>query len=499
MANKCLAVVVGAAQFVQRDVEVAHALDPLAMLRRVAEQAADDAGGGAPLLRSLDTICLVDAVGWHPDNAPALLRDALGAEAKTLITAPIGGETGLALLNEAATRIAAGQSRAAFVGGVNALKTMRAAMKARVPLPWPKGGSGELQVSSVARAGETALERKHGLERPTEFYPMFENALRARRRRGLQEHRAALGRLFSPMTHVAAQNCYAWFPTQRSAAELTTVSASNRMVGYPYTKYLNAVMDTDQAAGLLLMSNEAADALDLPRDRRMYWLGGSYAEENAWFASERADLSRSEALDACAKRVLDATSVSVDEIDFFDFYSCFPVAVELACEAYGVAEDDPRGVTVTGGLPYAGGPGSNYTTHAVAAMLERLRQRGGIGLCTGNGWYLTKHAATLFGSEPPPQPSAAKSLGEPKAVGVPPLTVVEQASGRGRVDAYTIMYDRDGAPRRGIVVGRLDSGQRFVANTPDDRALLAALAAEELCGVEGRVEVVNGTGKFEPL
>ena len=496
--NTSLPVIVGAAQLIQRNAELSEALDPLALLHRVAKLAAEDAGGGDALLRSLDTICLVDAVGWHPDNAPALLSDSIGAHAKTLITAPIGGETGLALLNMAAMRIAAGHSRAAFVGGVNALKTLRTAMKAGVSLTWPKGGSGELQTLSDPRPGQTEIERRHGLQRPTEFYPMFENALRARRRRGLQEHRVALGRLFSPMTQVAAQNPYAWFPTPRSVSELTTVSAANRMVSYPYTKYLNAVMETDQAAGVLLMSSEAADAIGLARDRRMYWLGGSYAEEKAWFASERADLSRSEALAACATRLLEAAHVSVNRVSLFDFYSCFPVAVELACEAYGVAEDDPRGVTVTGGLPYAGGPGSNYTTHAVAAMLERLRERRGMGLCTGNGWYLTKHAATLFGSEPPTQPFAARNLSEPKAVGGEPLEVVQQAAGRGRVEAYTITYDREGVPQTGIVVGRTDAGQRFVANTPQDRTLLASIAAQELCGVEGRVNVVDGLGKFDP-
>jgi acetyl-CoA C-acetyltransferase len=489
-------VVVGAAQFVQRGVELAEALDPLAMLCRVAKQAAEDAGGGAALLESLDTICLVDAVGWHPENAPALLAEAVGARATTFATAPIGGETGLSLINGAAARIAAGQSRAAFVGGVHALKSLRVAMQARVRLPWPKRGHGELQHWSDPRPGETELERRHGLEQPPEFYPLFENALRARRRRELQAHRVALGRLFSPMTRVAAQNPYAWFPQERTADELCAVSSRNRMVAYPYTKYLNAVLDTDQAAGVILMSAEAARSAGLQRERSMYWLGGGFAEEKSWFVSERADLSRSEALEACASRALDASGVAMADVDFLDFYSCFPVAVELACEAYGLEEDDPRGVTITGGLPYAGGPGSNYTTHAVAAMLERVRARpGSVGLCTGNGWYLTKHSATLFGSEPRTvQPRAAG----PKAVGAEPLPILHDCSGRGRVEAYTVTYDREGAPRRGIVLGRLESGERFVANTPPDRALLEAIVARELCGAPGDVECRDGLGCFTP-
>ena len=493
-----LPVVIGAAQLVQRDVELAQALDPLTMLTRIAKQAAEDAGGGARLLESLDTICLVDAVGWHPHNAPALLAEALGSRASTLITAPIGGETGLSLINGAAARIASGQSRAAFVGGVHLLKTLRGAMKQRTRLPWPKGGRGAPQMWSEPRPGETELERKHGLEQPTELYPLFENALRARRSRGLQAHREALGRLFSPMTRVAAHNPYAWFPVERSAHELCAISAQNRMIAYPYTKYLNAVLDTDQAAGVLLMSSDAARAAGLSQQRWMYWLGGAYAEEKAWYVSERADLSRSAALEACAKRSLAASGVESDEVDFIDLYSCFPVAVELGCEAYGIAEDDPRGVTITGGLPYAGGPGSNYTTHAVATLLERLRQRPGIGLCTGNGWYLTKHSATLFGSEPR-SPRRQPAADEPtKAVGPEPLAIASNCAGRGHVEAYTLLYDREGAATRGIVLGRLDSGERFIANTPQDRALLESLADRELCGVVGTLECREGLGRFSP-
>src|SRR4051794_35134793 len=93
------------------------------------------------------------------------------------------------------------------------------------------------------------------------------------------------------------------------------------------------------------------------------------------------------------KRALEMAGVSLDDIALFDLYSCFPVAVEVGAEELGLALDDPRGLTVTGGLPYAGGPGNNYVMHSVAAMAEKLRGRpGAYGLVTGNGWYLTKQS-----------------------------------------------------------------------------------------------------------
>ena len=64
--------------------------------------------------------------------------------------------------------------------------------------------------------------------------------------------------------------------------------------------------------------------------------------------------------------------IGIDQIDYIDLYSCFPVAVEIGAEELGLSLDDPRGFTITGGLPYAGGPGNNYAMHGIAAMQARL-------------------------------------------------------------------------------------------------------------------------------
>jgi len=497
MSAERLPVIVGVGQLLQRGVPLSESLGPLEMLTQVAQRAADDAGGGAQLLASLDSISLVDATGWHPSSSPSLLADAVGAQPTTRVVTPIGGENGLALLNATARRILAGDSRIAFVGGTHNLKTLRAAMKGGVHLPWPKGGEPAPKWFASAKPGESELEEKHGLSDPTVYYPLFENALRARRGSSPADHLEALGRLFSPFTTVAKHNPHAWFPVERSAQELSTVTADNRMIAYPYPKYLNSVLDTDQAAGLIVMSTEAAEALGIPASRRVHWLGGAYTQERSWFVSQRQQLSRSVALEACAQRAFQSTGLGIDDIDMVDFYSCFPVAVELACEAYGIAEDDPRGLTVTGGLPYAGGPASNYTTHAVATMVERLRDgRGSIGLATGNGWYLTKHSATLLGTEPPDNLTDATPIASP-AIGEPAMPIALEPSGPGEVETYTVIYDRQGAPQRGIVLGRLDSGERFVANTPSDRALLESMVASEFCGQRGTLSCHDGLGRFE--
>jgi acetyl-CoA C-acetyltransferase len=153
---------------------------------------------------------------------------------------------------------------------------------------------------------------------------------------------------------------------------------------------------------------------------------------------------------------------------------------------------------VTGGLPYAGGPGSNYPMHAVAAMAARLRAwPGAKGLTTGNGWYLTKHSASVWASERP-RGAVGAPIEAPVAVGPPPLSLREDAAGAATVAAWTVTYARDGLPERGIVVGSLAGGERFVANTPGERAFLEAFVAAEQVGRTGVVRPAGDRLRFEP-
>jgi acetyl-CoA C-acetyltransferase len=279
------------------------------------------------------------------------------------------------------------------------------------------------------------------------------------------------------------------------------------MVAFPYTKYMNAILEVDQGAALLLTSSGEARALGIAKERWIHVVGGGEATEEPWFFSERPRLDASAALRTAALRALAQAGAGIDAIDALDLYSCFPCAVEIACEELGVDPLGPRPLTVTGGLPYHGGPGNNYSMHAIARMAERLRASpGSRGLVTALGWYLTKHAAGVYASgepapagvyasgEPAPAPEAA-ALPEPAAKPVP---LAPRAEGAATLETYTVLFERDGAPTGGIVVGRLEDGRRFLANLPEDRALLEAIVATEAVGLRGRVRPVDGRNEFDP-
>jgi acetyl-CoA C-acetyltransferase len=489
-------VLVGVAQETLRDVEPSEAPSPPEWLEATVRAALADAGVGQRALSELDMLGMAPPVGWRTANPVRALCQRLGAHPRRELLLAIGGEMPLTFLDHAADQIRAGRARSVLIAGCHNLRTLRRARRQGVALDWRDEAGGAPELFGENRPGTNDDEVRHGLDRPSTVYPLLENALRARRGLEIETHAGRMGRLLSAFTRVAAANPHAWFPTERSAQEIVTPSATNRMVAFPYTKYMNAVMETDQVVAVWLLSAAAARAYGIPEDRWLHYRGGATAHERAWFVSERPDHADCPALREAVAGALSRAGVTLDQLDAFDFYSCFPVAVEMACEMLGLAEDDPRGLTVTGGLPYAGGPGNDYTLHALASMVERLREQPGVGLVTGNGWYLTKHSACVIASSPGEGAGAGRPpLPKP---GPEPLRVRAAAQGEARVSAYTVLYGRDGAPTRGIVVGRLAGGEAFVANTPDAADALVAFAAEEQVGRSGRVRCVDGTNRFEP-
>jgi acetyl-CoA C-acetyltransferase len=67
---------------------------------------------------------------------------------------------------------------------------------------------------------------------------------------------------------------------------------------------------------------------------------------------------------------------------------------------------------VTGGLPFFGGPGNNYVTHAIAEIVNRVRAApGSYGLVTANGGPLTKQSAGLYSTTPPCRAASLVELG----------------------------------------------------------------------------------------
>jgi len=454
--------------------------EPLAMQAEVVRAAAADACARGDVLGAVDGLDVVYCMSWPYDDPPGRLSSALGIAPARQAYSGMGGTVPQQLLNAASRRILAGESDVEVVVGAEALDTKRRLKKAGERPAWshrhqePPGMPFEAPFHPAEVAHEV-------FQAWLTFAPR-DVARRAAVGEAPEEHRRKLGELLAPMTSVAAKNPHAWFPVERSAEELITPTPENRMVGYPYTKLMVAVMDVDMAASVIVASWEAADRLGVPVERRVALRGWCYATDPVYVA-EHPDLARSPAMARASSEALGAAGVGIDDVAHLDLYSCFASSLDFARDALGLSADDPRSLTVTGGLPYAGGPASNYLSHAVASMVEVLRgDPGSLGLVSGVGMHMTKHCSAVYSTEPgpvrvPDEQAIQAELDREN----PPKRITDTWTGEATIAAYSVVHGREGLPEWGLAICDLPDGSRIYARC-EDPALLDALESEEWVG-----------------
>ena len=165
---------------------------------------------------------------------------------------------------------------------------------------------------------------------------------------------------------------------------------------------------------------------------------------------------------------LRTAGIDMDDVATFDLYSCFPFPVFAVCDAFGLASDDPRGLTLTGGLPYFGGPGNSYSLHGIAETVAQMRDRpGAFGLVGANGGIMSKYSVGVYSTEPADWvPDRSQEL-QAEIAALPTLAVTRNVDGPGVIETYSVRYDWP--ERTGIIIGRLDADDsRFMAITTDE-------------------------------
>ena len=487
-----------------------EAATPVQLMAEVARRAADDAGPGRALLDALDTVVAVGLTVDSPEsgsaargmirNVPHVLCRALEIEPQQQFYTHTGGNTPQMQVNLHAEKIATGEASAVLLVGAEALHTMIARLKQGLDLDaWQDDSGGDPQMLGDSRPAASEHEMAYGMQTPSVTYPLFENALRGKYGWTLQEHRERLGQLYQRFNAVAAQNPLSWFPTPRSAAEIATAGDGNRYVGFPYTKFLNSIIQVNMGAAVIMTSVAKARELGVA-DERMVYLHGCADANDIWNVSERVNYHSSPAVRTIGRKALAMAGKSIDDMDFFDIYSCFPSAVQIACDELGIAHDDPRGLTVTGGLPYFGGPGNNYATHSIATMMDRLRARpGSFGLLNANGWFITKHSLGIYSTTPVQgtwrreRPADYQQAILDQAH--PPFT--RTPAGPASIETYTVLHGRGGV-ERALLIGLLQDGTRFIAETPDDADTLGRMVQRDMLGATGNVVAGPDKNIFTP-
>jgi acetyl-CoA C-acetyltransferase len=473
-------VIVGVGQAAERiDDPYYRAMSGVELAAAGARAALDDCGADAAKVAALiDTVAGVrqfeisgpaEPVLGKSNNYPRSVANRIGADPARAILEVVGGQGPQHLITELAGQIAAGRSEVALIFGSDATSTTRYFAGADNRPDFFETVDGPLE--DRGHGLEKLVSRytvSHGLTSAPIQYALLENARRAGTGLSPTEYLRRMGELFAPFSKVAVDNPFAAAPVERSVDELITVTESNRMISEPYPRLLVARDQVNQGAAALLMSVEAARRLGVPEDNWMYLHGHADMEEQALL--QRPDLGHSPAAVTAVREALAVAGIGIDDVATFDLYSCFPVPVFNICDGMGIAPDDPRGLTMTGGLPFFGGAGNNYSMHAVAETVARMRSTPGqFGLVGANGGILSKYSVGVYSTTPTPwKPDSSAQL-QAQVADWPTESVTEPADGPATVETYTVR--RDSGRLTGIIIGRLADNSRFLSTTEDEELI----------------------------
>ena len=492
-------VIVGVGQFSENIGDADYrGMSSVELAAAAAGAALRDTGSAAAVATAVDTVVgirqfEISGRGMAPlgysSNYPRSVASRVGASPVRAVLEPIGGQGPQRALTEFAGLIASGEADVVMVVGSENGSTLRYFAKRDDKPDHSETVEGQLEDRGYGYEGLfDDYTVAHGLVGAPAQYGLLENARRGRVGLGVAEYRRAMAELFAPLSKVAAHNPFSASPVERTVAEILTVDDGNRMICDPYPRLLVARDQVNQGAAAVLMSVAAARRLGVPQDNWVYLRGHADLVDQPLL--DRADLSNSSASVLAVREALRTAGTSLEDIATFDLYSCFPVPVFTICDGTGLATDDPRGLTLTGGLPYFGGPGNSYSLHAIAETVHAMRRApGAFGLVGANGGIISKYSVGVYSTVAAdwvPDNGAALRA---EVAARPTTPVTRRAEGSGTVETYTVRYDWP--VRTGIVVGRLDAdGSRFLALV-DDPGLLELMSEGDPLGARIRVQAAD--------
>lgn len=488
-------VIVGVGQVNDRPADPASGLDSVGLMAAALQVAEADAGGA--WLAKLDSLAVVDQISFRELNPVAAgLATRIGAHPRFCTQTPMAsGDSPILLLNEAANRIGAGEIAIAAVAGGEALRTAAHRRAAA------QGTDVAAQNASRAMSsrGARSFRGRYGLVAPVDVYPLYENAGRAAYGQSLAEAQAESGTIWSLFSEVAAATPGAWIRKPTTADAIVTPTADNRPIAHPYTKLMVANSSVNQGAAFLVASLAEARRRGVAEDRLVYvGMGAAAHEPDDPLGRDRYDRSASMAVSIT--RTLELNRLGVADIDAVELYSCFPCVPKMARRVLGWPADRPA--TVFGGLTFGGGPIGNYMSHAVVSMVARLRAGGRHGLLFANGGFATHNHAIVLGRAPIaaatfPQDFDVQAEADAQRGPIPPI--VEAYEGPATIETYTVLYQRDGSAKWGVIMARTPAGARTLAKVPASDAEGIAFLTDGLAKPVGSAGQIRTDGDGDQI
>src|SRR3979411_27027 len=313
-------VIVGVGEITDRPSDLKSGLEPLALLEQALKRAEADSGG--KLLGEIQSLDIVNFLSWRYRDPEIQLSNRLGIKPKHAYYGPVGGESPIRYLHEAAQRIARGESSVAAVCGAEAQSTATKAERAGIDLPWTPFAH-DVPEPKRGAAFQKPMAVKLGVFRPITVYPFYEAATSAHWGQTPREAMAESGDLWSTYSNVASENPNAWLKRSFSPEGRSKSTPNNRLIAWPYTKLMVANPTVNMGAAVLLTSLAKARAAGISEDRLVHVWGGASAEEPRDYLS-RDQFFESHPQNAVLKAIMDLVGGDGRAFDAIELYSCFP-------------------------------------------------------------------------------------------------------------------------------------------------------------------------------
>jgi len=472
-------VIISISQSVVRE-KTPQPLDPYEMMAEQCIAVADSAG--IKNLNNIDTLYIVNCTSKNENFPSRRLSALLGITPKTTGYSWIGATAPQDFVNSAARRISQGETETVLITGAEAFyaEEKNTDMANIADFFSEKNQDDREPFFDDVISPVSPIEFSYGLFQPVQLFALMENALRSHKGNSIEEHTQEISRYCSNMSSIAADNPYAWSQTPRTVGEIANVDSNNRIVSFPYSKLMCSNIAVNQSSAILITSWAKAEQMGVAKDKMVFIRGFSEAKD-IWHVTERPILWASPSVRNAVDHALSQASITLDEIKFLELYSCFPAAARITKEMLNIPDNDPRPLSITGGMQSFGGPGNNYTLHAICNAVEKCREEPDeFCLVQALSWYSSKHAVGIYSAQPGTQTLYSKLPKEKYAS----MKVLPKFEGKGLIDSYVIDFDRNGTPKSGIIIGRNAENQRFIAKNSSTGSKLNSMLQEEIIGRE---------------
>ncbi|URQ71696.1 acetyl-CoA acetyltransferase [SAR86 cluster bacterium] len=444
--------------------------EALFLMEKVAMQAINDCGN-SKIKDFIDVIDIPKGFWRYRDPGKWIAEKNNFSNAKTSVNKI--GVLQQYLINNTCNKIIKGEIRAGLILGGESRAKMIAALKEGIeykemelstnPDQYVKAkddlyGEGEAEALGLMAVG---------------YYAVMESAMRKSKNLTLKEHEDYLGSMYADFSEIASKNQYAASDKSISKDQIMLANSDNKPMAYPYNKYHCTSWNVSQASAILICEEGLADQLNISKQKRIYPMASS--ETNHMIALiQRPSLISSAGLKLASEKINEVVDKHSINLNLIDLYSCFPVAVQQFENVLNLNTKTSR--TITGAMPFAGGPLNNYMLHATVQALLKLRSQSGHSLITGVSGMMTKQSFCLWSSEYQ-MPFYHADVTKKAQQLDKPIPISNAKHGNGIVIGYTVLYEGT-KPTSGVFYIEDSQGERKVV-TSEDKAVITSMREEE--------------------